>query len=51
MASMVSELESQKEILAKLAAYDDLTGVYNRRSMFEALEHDLGRSIREGLAR
>lgn len=46
MASLVSQLESQKEILAKLAAYDDLTGVLNRRSMFEALELDLNRSVR-----
>lgn len=46
VASLVNQLENQKEILARLALYDDLTGVYNRRSLFEALEVDLGRSQR-----
>lgn len=46
MASLVSQLESQKEILARLAAHDDLTGVLNRRAMFDAMEVDLARSRR-----
>ncbi|MGI8906606.1 MAG: diguanylate cyclase [Candidatus Sumerlaeaceae bacterium] len=46
MSSLVSQLENQKEILAKLAASDDLTGIYNRRSLFESLEIDLARAQR-----
>jgi diguanylate cyclase (GGDEF)-like protein len=46
MASLVNQLESQKEILARLASCDDLTGVLNRRSLFETLEVDLNRSTR-----
>ncbi len=46
MASLVSQLESQKEALARLASRDDLTGVLNRRAMFETLDVDLARSSR-----
>jgi diguanylate cyclase (GGDEF)-like protein len=38
----------QTELLAKLAAFDDLTGSYNRRSMFHHLEAELSRSRRYG---
>jgi diguanylate cyclase (GGDEF)-like protein len=44
----VRRLEVQTELLAKLAAYDELTGAYNRRSMFHHLEAELGRSQRYG---
>jgi two-component system, cell cycle response regulator len=45
-AAMVQRLEVQTELLSKLAAYDDLTGAYNRRSMFHHLEAELSRSRR-----
>ena len=38
MASLVMQLESQSRILAHLAAFDDLTGLYNRRSLAGAIE-------------
>lgn len=37
MASLVAQLESQTRILAHLAAFDDLTGTYNRRAIDAAL--------------
>lgn len=37
MASLVAQLESQTRILAHLAAFDELTGLYNRRSLDGAL--------------
>lgn len=37
MASLVAQLESQTRILAHLAAFDELTGIYNRRSIDAAL--------------
>lgn len=45
-------LENQNEVLAKLAALDDLTGAYNRRTMVDALEAEISRSLRyrHGLA-
>ena len=46
LASLVKKLESQTEALSKLAAYDELTGVYNRRSLFKALESEISRSAR-----
>jgi two-component system, cell cycle response regulator len=45
---MVRRLEVQTEILSRLAAYDELTGVYNRRSLFHALENEVNRSARYG---
>lgn len=45
-AALVQRLEVQTELLAKLAAFDDLTGAYNRRSMFHHLEAELSRSRR-----
>lgn len=45
-AAMVQRLEVQTELLSKLAAFDDLTGAYNRRSMFHHLEAELSRSRR-----
>jgi diguanylate cyclase (GGDEF)-like protein len=45
-SALVQRLEVQTELLAKLAAFDDLTGAYNRRSMFHHLEAELSRSRR-----
>jgi diguanylate cyclase (GGDEF)-like protein len=45
---LVRRLEVQTELLSKLAAFDDLTGVYNRRSMFHHLEAELSRCRRYG---
>jgi diguanylate cyclase (GGDEF)-like protein len=45
-AQLVKRLELQKELLAELAAFDELTGLYNRRSMFQALETERSRSAR-----
>jgi two-component system, cell cycle response regulator len=47
-SALVRQLEVQTELLSKLAAFDDLTGVYNRRSLFHALETELSRSHRYG---
>ncbi|HVY46930.1 MAG TPA: diguanylate cyclase, partial [Minicystis sp.] len=47
-SALVKHLEVQKELLAKLAAFDELTGVYNRRSLFHALETEIARSARYG---
>jgi two-component system, cell cycle response regulator len=47
-SELVRRLEVQTELLAKLAAFDDLTGAYNRRSMFHQLEAELSRSRRYG---
>jgi len=49
-AALVRRLEVQTEILSRLAAYDELTGVYNRRSLFHALENEVSRSSRYGRA-
>lgn len=45
-SELVRRLEVQTELLSKLAAFDDLTGAYNRRSMFHHLEAEIGRSRR-----
>jgi diguanylate cyclase (GGDEF)-like protein len=47
-SELVRRLEVQTELLAKLAAFDDLTGSYNRRSLFHHLEAELSRSRRYG---
>jgi two-component system, cell cycle response regulator len=47
-SELVRRLEVQTELLAKLAAFDDLTGSFNRRSMFHHLEAELSRSRRYG---
>jgi diguanylate cyclase (GGDEF)-like protein len=47
-SELVRKLEVQTELLSKLAAFDDLTGVYNRRSMFHHLEAELSRCRRYG---
>jgi diguanylate cyclase (GGDEF)-like protein len=47
-SELVRRLEVQTELLSKLAAFDDLTGSYNRRSMFHHLEAELSRSRRYG---
>ena len=45
---LVRKLEVQTELLSKLAAFDDLTGAYNRRSMFHHLEAEFSRCKRYG---
>ena len=45
-AALVKRLEVQTELLAKLAAIDELTGLYNRRTLFQALETERSRSVR-----
>jgi two-component system, cell cycle response regulator len=47
-AELVRRLEVQTELLSKLAAFDELTGVYNRRSLFHHLEAELSRCERYG---
>jgi two-component system cell cycle response regulator len=47
-SELVRRLEVQTELLSKLAAFDDLTGVFNRRSMFHHLEAELSRCRRYG---
>jgi len=47
-SELVRKLEVQTELLSKLAAFDDLTGAYNRRSMFHHLEAELSRCRRYG---
>jgi two-component system, cell cycle response regulator len=46
--SMLMKLRAQGEMLEQLAAFDGLTGVYNRRSLQDALEGEIGRSRRYG---
>ncbi len=43
LASTVRQLEVQTQLLQQMAAYDELTGVYNRRSMTDAMnaQHSL----------
>lgn len=45
-SALVRKLEIQAEMLAKLAAYDELTGLYNRRAFFHALETEITRTRR-----
>jgi two-component system, cell cycle response regulator len=45
-AAMVRKLEVQAELLSRLAAYDELTEVCNRRSFFLSLETEIGRCRR-----
>lgn len=47
-SALVRNLEAQTEVLWKLAAYDELTGIANRRSIFHALEQEIARSERYG---
>lgn len=42
-----AELIRAKAALAELAARDSLTGLFNRRAVFEILEHEIKRSRRE----
>ncbi|MBX7246281.1 MAG: diguanylate cyclase [Candidatus Sumerlaeaceae bacterium] len=41
MATLLFELDSQRQLLDKLAAYDSLTEIYNRRSLMEVLDAQL----------
>ena len=43
---LVKRLEMQTKMLSRMAALDDLTGIYNRRSMNQILEMELTRSKR-----
>lgn len=45
-AALVKKLEVQTEVLARIAAFDELTGIFNRRSLFHALELEVNRSTR-----
>src|SRR5262249_54131008 len=45
-SALVRSLEAQTELLARLAAFDELTGVFNRRSLFHALETEISRTQR-----
>ncbi len=45
-AELVKRLEVQTEILSKMAAYDELTGLFNRRSLFHTLETEISRGRR-----
>lgn len=47
-SALLRELEARTELLAKLAAFDELTGVYNRRSLSHSLEGEINRSRRHG---
>jgi diguanylate cyclase (GGDEF)-like protein len=44
--ALVRNLEAQKELLAKLAAYDELTGIPNRRTVFQSLSLEFARAER-----
>jgi two-component system, cell cycle response regulator len=46
IGGLVIQLEAQARILAQLAAFDELTGLFNRRSLLGALEAQLSR-VRE----
>lgn len=48
LAGLVKRLERQNAILTTLAAYDELTGVYNRRALGAMLESELVRAARHG---
>ncbi len=43
---LIRELERQRELLTRLAAYDDLTSVLNRRSFTAVLDAEISRSGR-----
>ncbi len=43
VSGLLIQLEAQTKILGHLAAFDELTGVYNRRSLMGALEAQLSR--------
>ena len=45
-SEMVKRLEVQTEILSRMAAYDELTGLFNRRSLFHTLETEVSRGKR-----
>ncbi len=47
-AGLIQQLETQMRILSNLAAFDQLTETYNRRSMDDALQGAVERSIRYG---
>jgi diguanylate cyclase (GGDEF)-like protein len=46
IGTLVKQLATQTEILSKMAALDELTGIYNRRTMFDLLTSELERSKR-----
>lgn len=46
ISDMIIRLETQSKILARMASLDELTGVFNRRSLIEILKIEVERSIR-----
>ena len=46
--SLMSQLEDQKRLLQQIATRDDLTNVLNRRSLVQALELEMNRTLRYG---
>lgn len=46
LAQTIAQVETQRQVLERLAAIDELTGVYNRRSLFEALEAQVYGALR-----
>lgn len=46
LGNLIRELERQRELLTRLAAYDDLTSVLNRRSFGAVLDAEINRSRR-----
>jgi len=48
MSALLIQLESQARILTELAAYDELTGLYNRRSLLGVLDAQLARAGQQG---
>jgi len=46
LGSLVNRLKRQKDILSKMAALDELTGIYNRRFLFDILTSEIERKTR-----
>ncbi|MBN1901178.1 diguanylate cyclase [Candidatus Sumerlaeota bacterium] len=46
IGQLLKRLETQTHVLSRMAAFDELTGSYNRRSMNQILELELSRSRR-----
>lgn len=48
LAELVNRLQHRSAVYSQLAAEDDLTGICNRRSLFEVLNIEIKRSLRYG---
>lgn len=46
IGNLLKRLETQTHVLSRMAAFDELTGAYNRRSMIQILDLELNRSRR-----